>query len=119
MASKSAPPKSSKGRFVVSRLFKQIFLPTFFKLQERTVIILSTVRSSSDLVQFDLKHTLGFVANPRRFNGKYPNAPSVMSVLCSQLVISSPVAITRAKALLIVIGDPDHLVIKILSGDLS
>lgn len=55
--------------------------------QERRVIIISTVRSSLDFVSFDLRHTLGFVANPRRFN----------------------VAITRAQALLIVIGDPQVL----------
>ncbi|KAI5120593.1 hypothetical protein M0805_008071 [Coniferiporia weirii] len=52
--------------------------------QEKRVIIISTVRTSMDFVKFDLRHTLGFVANPRRFN----------------------VAITRAQALLVVIGDP-------------
>jgi len=58
-----------------------------FQGQERRVIFISTVRSSVDYVEFDLRHTLGFVANPRRFN----------------------VAMTRAQALLVVIGDPDVL----------
>jgi helicase MOV-10 len=52
--------------------------------QERRVIIISTVRSNTNFVEFDINHTLGFVANPRRFN----------------------VAITRAQALLIIVGDP-------------
>lgn len=55
--------------------------------QERRVIIVSTVRSSKEFVSYDLRHTLGFVANPRRFN----------------------VAVTRAQALLIVVGDPNVL----------
>ncbi|KZS97366.1 P-loop containing nucleoside triphosphate hydrolase protein [Sistotremastrum niveocremeum HHB9708] len=61
-----------------------------FQGQERRVILISTVRSSLDFIKFDIRHTLGFVANPRRFN----------------------VAVTRAQALLIIVGDP-----KVLSLD--
>ncbi|KII91314.1 hypothetical protein PLICRDRAFT_104992 [Plicaturopsis crispa FD-325 SS-3] len=58
-----------------------------FQGQERRVIILSTVRSNTDFIRHDIRHTLGFVANARRFN----------------------VAITRAQAMLIVIGNPNVL----------
>jgi helicase MOV-10 len=58
-----------------------------FQGQERKVIVLSTVRSSNENVMADIRRNLGFVAEPRRFN----------------------VAITRARALLIVIGNPQIL----------
>ncbi|XP_015587394.1 probable RNA helicase armi isoform X2 [Cephus cinctus] len=58
-----------------------------FQGQERNVIILSTVRSTSNLVPEDIKHAIGFIASPRRLN----------------------VAITRARALLIILGNPDLL----------
>ncbi|PPQ92958.1 hypothetical protein CVT25_000221 [Psilocybe cyanescens] len=40
-----------------------------FQGQERKIILISTARSSKEFVEYDLKRTLGFVANPRRFNG--------------------------------------------------
>jgi len=58
-----------------------------FQGREARVIIISTVRSHNQYVESDVKHGLGFVASPKRFN----------------------VAITRAQALLIVIGNPHVL----------
>jgi len=58
-----------------------------FQGQERKVIIVSTVRSTPEYVNTDTQYKLGFLSNPKRFN----------------------VAITRAKALLIIVGNPHIL----------
>ncbi|XP_050220618.1 probable RNA helicase SDE3 [Mercurialis annua] len=60
-----------------------------FQGQEKEVIIISTVRSTVKHNEFDRTYSLGFLSNPKRFN----------------------VAITRAKSLLIIVGNP-HIVCK-------
>ncbi|XP_034552700.1 putative helicase mov-10-B.1 [Notolabrus celidotus] len=58
-----------------------------FQGKESQVILVSTVRSNLKMTEEDQRFTLGFVKNEKRFN----------------------VAMTRARALLIVIGDPRAL----------
>lgn len=58
-----------------------------FQGQERLIIIISAVRSQPSFLQTDMKFGLGFLTNHKRFN----------------------VAVTRAKALLVVIGNPNVL----------
>lgn len=58
-----------------------------FQGQERRVVIISTVRSSVQFLDEDRTYKLGFLRSPKRFN----------------------VAVTRAKALLIVVGNPNML----------
>lgn len=62
-----------------------------FQGQEREVIIVSTVRSTVKHNEFDRIYSLGFLRNPRRFN----------------------VVITRARSLLIIVGNP-HVICKVL-----
>jgi helicase MOV-10 len=63
-----------------------------FQGQEREVIIVSTVRSTIKHNDFDRTYRLGFLSNPNRFN----------------------VAITRARSLLIIVGNP-HIVSQVLT----
>ncbi|KAL3270884.1 hypothetical protein HHI36_021399 [Cryptolaemus montrouzieri] len=58
-----------------------------FQGQEFNIVILSTVRSSQEYINSDIKHSLGFVSSPRRLN----------------------VALSRAKILLIIVGNPNLL----------
>ncbi|KAF9976332.1 hypothetical protein BGZ73_008762 [Actinomortierella ambigua] len=59
-----------------------------FQGLERPVMIVSTVRSQAQFLEQDKKFNLGFVSNPKRFN----------------------VSITRARALLIIVGNPNVLI---------
>ncbi|KAG9044286.1 hypothetical protein FS837_008416 [Tulasnella sp. UAMH 9824] len=82
-------PYNAQGRKLRKRLrpqYQSIKVGSVeeFQGQERTAILITTVRSQVSNVGHDLKHLLGFLVNPRRMN----------------------VALTRAKALLVVVGNP-------------
>jgi helicase MOV-10 len=57
-----------------------------FQGQERQIMILSTVRSSFDFLGFDVKHNIGFLDNPKRFNvagtSKYQLRVDIQSFVC-------------------------------------
>ena len=65
------------------------------------------MRSSADLLAYDAKFALGFLSNARRFNGEQHTSVLVLSQMTRVLthIMFLAVAMTRAQALLIVIGD--------------
>lgn len=69
-------------------------------------MIISTVRSSTDFITADITRMLGFVASPHRFNGKlYIHYITIASLQWYSTLLYT-VAVTRAQALLIVVGNP-------------
>lgn len=78
-----------KVRKALGKEYKNVMVGSVeeFQGQERTVIIVSTVRSNPEHLSLDLNFKLGFLRNQKRFN----------------------VTVTRAKALLVIIGNPDTL----------
>lgn len=58
-----------------------------FQGQEFDVILISTVRSCDEYIPYDISHSLGFVACPKRLN----------------------VALSRAKSLMVIVGNPNLL----------
>ena len=82
-----------------------------FQGQERSVILISTVRSSQSFVQLDLDFNLGFLKNPKvQGLGGGRDSSFLRALPCRDPSTSSHqrfnVAVTRAKALLIVVGNP-------------
>ncbi|XP_041349506.1 putative helicase MOV-10 [Gigantopelta aegis] len=75
-----------KTQLAKNRLFEKIKVGSVEEFQgsEKLIIIVSTVRSNPKYLSLDARFNLGFLNNPKRFN----------------------VTMTRAKALLIVIGNP-------------
>ncbi|XP_014257492.1 RNA helicase Mov10l1-like [Cimex lectularius] len=81
--------QSNKIRFMLEKMgveAPKVGSVEEFQGQEKLAIIVSVVRSSPELISVDMQKALGFVANARRLN----------------------VALSRARALLIILGNP-HL----------
>uniref|UniRef100_A0A0A9WY08 RNA helicase n=3 Tax=Lygus hesperus TaxID=30085 RepID=A0A0A9WY08_LYGHE len=81
--------QSNKIRFMLERMgveAPKVGSVEEFQGQERMVIIVSVVRSNPEEITYDMQRSLGFVANARRLN----------------------VALSRARAMLIIVGNP-HL----------
>ncbi|KAG8517695.1 LOW QUALITY PROTEIN: Helicase MOV-10 [Galemys pyrenaicus] len=99
-------PSSKKGKSrlsprnvgIISPYRKQVGSVEEFQGQERSVILVSTVRSSQSFVQLDLDFKLGFLKNPK--------VRGLAGGRSSSSLGRFNVAVTRAKALLIVIGNP-------------
>uniref|UniRef100_A0A8C6KW45 RNA helicase n=1 Tax=Nothobranchius furzeri TaxID=105023 RepID=A0A8C6KW45_NOTFU len=91
---KGLPKLSTKDIGIITPYRKQVRLCRLqwvsvgsveeFQGQERKIIMVSTVRSSSNHIKMDKEFNIGFLSNEKRFN----------------------VALTRAKSLLIVVGNP-------------
>jgi helicase MOV-10 len=81
--------KISRGLVAANREYRDILVGSCekFQGQERRAIIMSTVRSTTNYMEASRNDSLGFLVNPKRFN----------------------VAITRAKALVVIIGNPNSL----------
>jgi helicase MOV-10 len=78
-----------------------------FQGQEQLVIIISTVRSCPDYLHTDFTFNLGFLRHPKvSFFLRYERIAHLPALLSTQRF---NVAVTRAKALLIVIGNPNIL----------
>uniref|UniRef100_A0A8C3G5A4 RNA helicase n=1 Tax=Cyclopterus lumpus TaxID=8103 RepID=A0A8C3G5A4_CYCLU len=83
------PKLSAKDIGIIAPYRKQVSPPGVgsveeFQGQERKIIMVSTVRSSINYVKMDNDFNIGFLSNEKRFN----------------------VALTRARSLLIVVGNP-------------
>ncbi|CAL1531357.1 unnamed protein product [Lymnaea stagnalis] len=60
-----------------------------FQGQEYQVVIISTVRSNEKLIGSDIRHSLGFLSNPKRFN------VSITRAICMMIVVGNPLILAQ------------------------